>query len=85
LYVKRTDSFREAVLLDLKQSLDSSLQPPFMVFVTQVMWCELIFEKVSNRVEFSSGRNLRPELSWIVVGALGPSLFIRDFAVGHSA
>jgi hypothetical protein len=32
---------------------------------------------------FSDGRNLRPEAPWIAVGALGPSLLRRDFAMGH--
>jgi hypothetical protein len=28
---------------------------------------------------------LRPEEPWIAVGALGPSLLRRDFAMGHIA
>jgi hypothetical protein len=34
---------------------------------------------------FSDGWNLRPEGPWIAVGALGPSLFRRDFAMGQIA
>jgi hypothetical protein len=51
------------------------------------MGCELIFQAVSNCVGFL-GRmtdDLRPEGPWIAVCALGPSLFRRDFAMGHIA
>jgi hypothetical protein len=34
---------------------------------------------------FSDGWNVRPEGPWIAIGALGPSLFRRDFAMGHIA
>jgi hypothetical protein len=34
---------------------------------------------------FSDGRNLMPEAPWITVGALGPSLVRRNFAMGHIA
>jgi hypothetical protein len=34
---------------------------------------------------FSNGWNLRPEAPWMAVGALGPSPFRRDFAMGHIA
>jgi hypothetical protein len=48
------------------------------------MWCELVFQR-AVALAFSAGRNLRPEGPWIVVGAFGPSLFIREFAVGQIA
>jgi hypothetical protein len=32
---------------------------------------------------FSDGRNLRPEVPWIAVDALGPSLSRRHFAMSH--
>jgi hypothetical protein len=37
-----------AVLYGVEQSLNSSIHPPFMVFVTQIMWCELNFQGVGN-------------------------------------
>jgi hypothetical protein len=33
----------------------------------------------------SSGWYFRPKKKWIAVGALGPSLLVRDFAIGHIA
>jgi hypothetical protein len=36
-------------------------------------------------LSFSKGWNLRPVAPWMAVGALGPSLFSRDFAMGHIA
>jgi hypothetical protein len=36
----------------VKYSFDIGLHPPFMVFVTQIMWCELNFQSVSNCVGF---------------------------------
>jgi hypothetical protein len=40
------------VVYDFQQSLNSSLHLPFMVFVTQITVCELIFQAVSNCVGF---------------------------------
>jgi hypothetical protein len=33
----------ETVVYGVEQSIYSSLHPPFMVFVTQIIWCELNF------------------------------------------
>jgi hypothetical protein len=33
----------------------------------------------------STGWYLSPKAPWMAVGALGPSMFIRDFAMGHIA
>jgi hypothetical protein len=43
---------RGLVIDGFVQSLNSSLHPLFMVFATQVMVCELIFQLVSNCVGF---------------------------------
>jgi hypothetical protein len=56
--------FQGVVVYSFQQSLDSSLHPPFIVFVTQVMWCELVFQAVRNCIGFSSGRNFRPKEPW---------------------
>jgi hypothetical protein len=40
------------VAYGFEQSLNSSLHLPFMVSVTQVMVCELIFQAVSNCIGF---------------------------------
>jgi hypothetical protein len=40
------------VVYGFEQSLNSSLQPPSMVFITQVMGCELIFQAVNNCLGF---------------------------------
>jgi hypothetical protein len=40
------------VVYGFEQNCNSNLHPPFMVFVTQVMVCELIFQTVSNCVAF---------------------------------
>jgi hypothetical protein len=40
------------VVYGFEQSLNSNIHPPFMVFVTQDMAYELIFQKVSNCVGF---------------------------------
>jgi hypothetical protein len=73
-----------SVVLGFKQSLDICLHPLFMVFVTQVMWCEPILQ-TAIALAFSIGRNLRPERPWIAVGAFGPFVFIRAFAIGQIA
>jgi hypothetical protein len=38
-----------------KQSLDSSVQTPFMVVVTRAMRYELIFQSATHVLEFSDG------------------------------
>jgi hypothetical protein len=48
------------------------------------MVCELILQS-AIALAFYHERNIRPEGSWIAVGALDPSFFSRDFAVGHIA
>jgi hypothetical protein len=40
------------VVYSFEQSFNSILHPPIMVFVTQVMVCELIFQAASNCVGF---------------------------------
>jgi hypothetical protein len=40
------------VVYGFEQSLNSSIHPPFMVFITKKMVCELIFQAVSNCVGF---------------------------------
>jgi len=35
---------------DFRQNLDTSLHSPFMVFPSQVVWCELIFQTVGNGI-----------------------------------
>jgi hypothetical protein len=40
------------VVYGFEHILNASLLPPFMVFVTQIMVCELIFQAVSNCVGF---------------------------------
>jgi hypothetical protein len=40
------------VVYGFEQRLNFSLHPPFMVFVTQIMVCELILQAVSNCVGF---------------------------------
>jgi hypothetical protein len=47
------------VVFGFEQSLNSSLNPPFMVFVTQVKVCELIFQTVSNCVGFLGGMKFK--------------------------
>jgi hypothetical protein len=69
----------------LQTKFGHGLHSPFMAFLTQVMWPEMIFQTVGNRVCFSNGRNLRPDGPWIAVGAFSPSLFIWDFARGQIA
>jgi len=78
LYVIRSDPFCGGVVLGFKQSLDTSLHQLFMVFVTHVVWCEPVFQTVSNHVAFFH----RLERPWIAVSAFGPSLFVRKFAIG---
>jgi hypothetical protein len=63
-------SFRGTAVHGFKQSLDSSLHPPFIIFVTQVTWCELIFQTAIAMV-FSTGGVWGPKGPWIAVGALG--------------
>jgi hypothetical protein len=55
-----------------------------MVLFTQVMQCELIFQTV-NALAFSSEWQLRPKGPWSAVGFVTPSLFVRDFTIGHIA
>jgi hypothetical protein len=55
-------------------------------FSSHKSWCVNWFSKQSAIVlAFSDRRNLRTEWPWIAVGALGPSLYRRDFAMGHIA
>jgi hypothetical protein len=58
-----------------------------MVFITQFMWCELTWVSKQSAIalDFTDGQNLRPDGQWIAVGALGPSLFMRDFAMSQLA
>jgi hypothetical protein len=44
--------FGEFAVYGFEQRLNSSLHPPFMVFITQIMVCELIFQAVNNCVGF---------------------------------
>jgi hypothetical protein len=53
-----------------------------MIFVTQVMRCEMVFKSTSNivyRVIF------RPKGPRKAVGAFGPSRFMKDFEIGQTA
>jgi hypothetical protein len=47
------------VIYGFEQSLNSSLHMPFMGFVTQLMFCELIFQAVSNGVGFLGGMTFK--------------------------
>jgi hypothetical protein len=40
------------VVYGFEQGLNYSLHPLFMIFITQVMVCELIFQTVSNCIGF---------------------------------
>jgi hypothetical protein len=82
LYISGSYFSQTVVPCNFKQCLDSSLHPPFMVFVTQVMRCEL---KSAVLVAFSRGWYVKPKRPWIALGVFGPSLFMRDFIVGHMA
>jgi hypothetical protein len=55
-------------------------------FLSHRSWCVNRFSKQSAiALAFSDGWNLRPEGPWIAVGALGPSLLRRDFAMDQIA
>jgi hypothetical protein len=55
-------------------------------FSSHRSWCVNWFSKQSAiALAFSNGWNLRPEGLWMAVGALGPSLFRRNFAMGQKA
>jgi hypothetical protein len=52
LYVTWSDTLRGFVVYGFEQSLNSSLHPPFMVIVAQVVRCELSFQAVRvGRIE----------------------------------
>jgi hypothetical protein len=53
LYVTGSSFFQRGVLYRCEQSLDSSLHQSFMVFVTQVMRCELDFLTIAITLAFS--------------------------------
>jgi hypothetical protein len=53
LYSIQSDSIRGLIVYGFEQTLNSSLQPPFMVAVKQVMMCRLIFQSVSYLVDFT--------------------------------
>jgi hypothetical protein len=58
------------------------LLPPPAIHGFCVNW----FSKHSAiALALSIGWNFRPKAPWMAVGALGPSLFIRDFTMGHIA
>jgi hypothetical protein len=44
--------FRGGLLSTVRAKLELSLHQPFMVFITQVTACELVFQTVSNCVSF---------------------------------
>jgi hypothetical protein len=48
------------IVYGFEQSLNSRLHPPFMVFFTQVMVCELILQS-AIALAFYHERNIRPE------------------------
>jgi hypothetical protein len=73
------------VVYGFEQCLNSSLHPPLIFFVSQVKVCELICQAVSSCVGFLGWMKFKARGPWIAVGALGPSRFSGDFAVGHIA
>jgi hypothetical protein len=55
-------------------------------FSSHRSWCVNWFSKQTEiALAFSDGWNLRTEGAWMAVGALGQSLFRRDFAMGQIA
>lgn len=66
----------------LLPTLNFSLRPLFMLFVTQVM-CEQVFKTFWNRVGFEYRVKIKP---WNAADAFVPPVFIKELAIiGHTA
>jgi hypothetical protein len=94
LNFKEWISFCKSHVLILSRGLlNTALSRAWTLVSTRHSWfsshrssCVNWFSKQSAIVlAFSDGWNLRPQGPWMAVGALGPSLFRRDFAMGRIA
>jgi hypothetical protein len=81
LHIIGSDSFCGSVSLGNKQIL----HPLFMVFVTQVVWGEPLLQTVSIRIGFLHRKKFQTGKAMDSGWCLGPSHFIRDFAIGQIA
>jgi len=84
MYVTGSYSFSDIVIYGIEQCLESSLHLLFMVFVTQVMKCELISKQLAKTLTFSNGKNLRSEGACRALGVFHPSFSTKNFEIAQT-